>query len=313
MKDFDRILGDSDKRYLSNGYRNVSHAVTLHRPLDCRDYQLRDVPDIHVSVDYPQHWSSKPGGRVDPHLSSFDAVVLGLGLTDLFCPGLRAMATQKARPELSRLMVRAGAKPVSVGADIAGSWSGGLASGVLNARGKFGNMTFEASFCNGPTALPAHVDQRDGVLAAGTYSVPRPECKFTSSVLNLDTITRRMVSRHVEHRESKSQAPLIYSRPECGVSYPDFLRLAAQAAQVLIYSVDGTERSATTNIWMRSATFYPLHRGASQSVEHWLCCRVAEARTVKLRDQVCRVFQVEFDLDGAIGCDASLAYVCDGY
>ncbi|MCT1830856.1 AvrD family protein, partial [Brevibacterium luteolum] len=77
MKDFDEILGDSDKRYLSNGYRNVSHAVTLHRPLGCRVYQSRDVQDVDVSVVYPTHWSSKPGGQIDPHLSSFDAMILG--------------------------------------------------------------------------------------------------------------------------------------------------------------------------------------------------------------------------------------------
>lgn len=67
---FSDLLGPSRNRYLSNGFRHVSHTV--------RDLHLDgNVNTVgRAKVEYPEDWSKKGQEALPPHLSTIDGIVL---------------------------------------------------------------------------------------------------------------------------------------------------------------------------------------------------------------------------------------------
>lgn len=66
---FSDLLGPGRNRYLSQGFRHVSHTVWDLR-LDCNGNTVG-----RAEVEYPEDWSKKGRERLAPHLSTIDGIV----------------------------------------------------------------------------------------------------------------------------------------------------------------------------------------------------------------------------------------------
>ncbi|WP_324761578.1 MULTISPECIES: AvrD family protein [Brevibacterium] len=297
---FDDILGDPTKRYLSHRYRLVTHTI-LAGSSAVDSLAASERRNVIGSVAYPDNWSEKPGGSMPPHLSSLDGLTLGAMLTCLRSRAGAPTDDPAGPPVLTAIRIRAGALPETDLEAVPVKWNEAIGSGKRLTNMRFGRMSVSTGV-EAASALPSLTDA--AVERIGVQRWSNPSCsearatEIKSEIVGLDPAQGTLTS---EHKAAESSN-------ELALGYDDFLRLSAQAAQILIYSFDGVDRDVSTNVWMRSADFAlnPLaefHDGPAR-----MRSRIAGSRSLARGDTRFRTFDMEFELDGLFACTASLAY-----
>ncbi|MFF3495284.1 AvrD family protein [Streptomyces sp. NPDC002795] len=118
LQSIDDYLGPGETRFFSRGYQRAEYRVgdLVVTPADAPDAGVRGT----VDVGYPADWSRKKDGTdLRPHLSTVDALVLGVQLAELHLThgyGLDAAARRRLR--LHKVVLRAGGAPQEELSDI---------------------------------------------------------------------------------------------------------------------------------------------------------------------------------------------------
>ncbi|MFI8518807.1 AvrD family protein [Streptomyces sp. NPDC085481] len=118
LKSIDDYLGPSETRFFSRGYQRAEYRVrnVIVTPAEAPDAGVRAT----VDVGYPADWSRKKDGTdLRPHLSTVDALVLGVQLAELhLAHGYGLDAAARTRMRLHKVVLRAGGAPQEELADI---------------------------------------------------------------------------------------------------------------------------------------------------------------------------------------------------
>lgn len=273
-RSIDDYLGSSDKRFFSAGYRRV-------------DYRFGEVSvtagagpaelNTAVSLSYPGNWSKKATGDLRPHLSTIDAILLGVAASEAYllhttAPG----AEDRRRMWVSRVRIRAAASPdeqleqVPLRARLRATHDRpGLPGVVSELEVRVGGMRIivdvvhPGHFPDGnpaeasATAATARGVYRDleelaGPAAARYYGAgfKRRSHRITDPVIDLEARTAT-AAVHLSDEETVVDRGIEGGYPS-SATMVDCFATSLQLAQILLYELDGMKRSMSNTLWMRS-------------------------------------------------------------
>ncbi|GGS37343.1 AvrD family protein [Actinokineospora fastidiosa] len=253
----DDYLGDGAKRFFSAGYRRVDYAfgpVTV---------SVRAADDATVATTvglaYPVDWSKKTASAdLRPHLSTIDAILLGVQLAELclvsaFRPDPAAHRAMWVR----RIKIRAGRAPEEdLGELPLGARLRGTSDGVSVVDGQVGAMRVRCEVVHGGgdvhigRAEYAHPDVLLGPASQRYYGSGFATAVHRIDALAVDvpTLTASGVVR-LDQSTADQGIEGAYSPAPTTV---DAFATGLQLAQILLYEHDSMRRSESNTLWMRS-------------------------------------------------------------
>ncbi|MFF2389356.1 AvrD family protein [Agromyces sp. NPDC058104] len=251
---FERLLGPASSRYFGSGFRRTRYEIDTLRIGDPGDAQASAVGRVH----YPDDWSIKAGtGSLTPHLSTVDAAILSAKMMETTLAVIGLSAGQIGEAWVDSMSIRAGARPLE-----------SLAAVPLNTRlsaqtqgdddvsttfeSRIGSLAVTARIRHarpsGPARYPSEVDM-EGPLSS-YYQTTQHQTRLDD--LDVDQQTIRC---HHAVLPGVGRGHGLESRFWPAPTLIDCLVLAGQMAQSLIYAIEHVNRTETSNLWMRRASF----------------------------------------------------------
>ncbi|MFF3291697.1 AvrD family protein [Streptomyces sp. NPDC003023] len=272
----DDFLGDRRTRFLGEGFKRVTHALTGITVIPAAAAEAGAAAgttgriEATASIRVPGLWSQKGGSRQRPHLSTIDAMVLAAQLTGLYAAHTHGL-TRKDPFTVRSLSIRAGSAPdedgihrFGVGATHRSTLPApepGHARTTMDCH--IGSMTVRVEAEHPDTAAR---DTGEGFYAAreflpgpwndNAYGVSHRTRHQLLSDINADpgalTADARLdVTADIEGtRRSPRPATMI-----------DLFTAALQLGQILLYRLDGVDRAVSNTLWMRRTSITPAPAG----------------------------------------------------
>ncbi|KUO22596.1 AvrD family protein [Streptomyces dysideae] len=265
-------LGPGERRFFGGGFRRVEQRL--------RDIRVSCGPEstrlsAQASVNYPRDWSAK-GSRAElaPHLSTIDALVLGARVSEILLvhaygldPGARS------RMWLRRARVRAGGRPQEDLGTLSLRSAGHVAESVPIADGArvsrveshIGSMTVACEVQHeeggGYRSGVADVHHADADRALG-----EPYGQYFAELFRhrrqhighlLVDSAAGQVDASVRITPAPGEGPYFNTGMEAAyapsASMIDAITVMGQLVQVLLYELDGIDRSGSDTLWLRLA------------------------------------------------------------
>lgn len=258
----DDYLGPGDKRFFSAGYRRVGYTF---EPViaDVHSDQSASV-STHVGLSYPVDWSKKlAGADLRPHLSTIDAILLGVQLAELcvvrtFRPDAEAHRAMWVR----QVRIRAGQSPEEDLRRLP------LAARLLETRpGTQLDATSLVDCRVGAMRVRCEIEHAGGVAHRGHDLLPNVDTVlgpaknryygsgFTRGGHRIDDLDvdalRATASVRLDDPAATQGAEASYQPAPTMV---DAFATGLQLAQILLYELDGMHRRDSNTLWMRSTT-----------------------------------------------------------
>jgi hypothetical protein len=261
----DEILGPNTHRFFGQGFRRVSHQI---RDIEIAHRDGRGRLTATGSIAYPGDWSVKAtAGELRPHLSSIDALVLSVQLSELYISaryglddghrrkmwlrGFTMRAGSAAETSLDDIKIEIDHVETKIAAEsLCGNYS------RLDAR--VGAILVSAN-------IEHHVDElrfpRGTFMRAEELLGPAPSRYYGDGFklpvqrlehvfVDVEKLTARALVR-VEGCTGERFPQGIGAHYWPSLSALDCMITIAQLAQGLLYKLDGLERGRTNNLWMR--------------------------------------------------------------
>lgn len=311
-------LGPNRDRYFAEGFKRVAHALT---DLEIRPSDGRGTIRAFAELTYPENWSQKATGRLRPHLSSVDALILSVELADAYLThayGLRP--EQRQRMWLRSFDMRAAASQgdldrfdvVAVATDCA----------VRDGLHADETTAFECHI--GTIRVNCVVEHAIGPRALTTAA-------YASSTEILGDADRRYYgdgykrrTQHIDGVRPSADGTVVEARirveetwPILGVGFAgayqpatsmiDCMLSLAQLAQVLAYRIDGIERAKSNTLWMRRVAMSTTTPSHSLALPLDALVAVSRSRIVGVGSDLWRVLGLVGHF-GEIQAQASLAH-----
>lgn len=267
LSSIDDYLGPGETRFFSRGYQRAEYEVY---GITVRPSSTADAPCVagYVDLRYPADWSRKKDGvDLRPHLSTVDALVLGVQLAETHLVHAHRMdRDEQRRMRLRKVVLRAGNAPqedlkgVELSAKLVvckedASAAGGHVSvydcgvGGMRARCEFEHRASAAE------EEAKRYETFEAVLGSATsrlYGEGFKRRRHTIHDVNVD-IDELRAHADTKFREEGS-VPLSADGVEGGdepvVSLIDTFVVNLQLAQVLMYELDGLTRATSNTLWM---------------------------------------------------------------
>ncbi|MEV4144918.1 AvrD family protein [Amycolatopsis sp. NPDC049691] len=306
-KAVDDHLGPGAKRFFSAGYRRVGYRFG---PVvaDVRSEHDTTVT-THVGLSYPGDWSKKADGDLRPHLSTIDAIVLGVQLAEA-CVVRAFRLDGEAHRTLwvRRVRIRAGRAPeedlteLPLEGRLTGTGTGTVLPAVSVVDCRVGAMRVRCEVEHGGGAAVAGHDLLPGLdtvlgPAENRYygsGFTRGGHRIDDLEVDLDTLS---ATARVEltDAEASQGAEAAYAPAPTMV---DAFATGLQLAQILLYELDGMHRRDSNTLWMRTTTLTTLspHRTFDRGLP--LHTRLAEPRLVEMQDGVWRTADIHTEFAG---------------
>ena len=302
----DDHLGPGANRFFSAGYRRVGYTFG---PVvaDVRSEHDARVT-THVGLTYPADWSTKLAGTdLRPHLSTIDAILLGVQLAELCVVRTFRLDAEAHRALwIRRVRIRAGQRPeedlseLPLEGRLAGTGTGTVLPVVSLVDCRVGAMRVrcEIEHAGGP-AHPGHdllpsVDTVLGPAKNRYYGTGFTRGAHRIDDLELDglTATARV---DLTNAEATQGAEAAYGPAPTMV---DAFATGLQLAQILLYELDGLHRRDSNTLWMRTTTLTAdsPHRTFRPGLP--LHTRLANTRLVEMNDGTWRTADIHTELSG---------------
>ena len=259
----DDILGDREKRFFSNGFRNVSYSLKNIK-ITSGSTEINAVG----SVFYPDNWSvKKDGTQLKPHLSTLDVLLLSLYVNILHINTTYCLTkSQQAQTWVKSLKIKAGSEAYF---DMSQVKIKSKATCMENADSYLGDYT--SKYINNIEGFKVEIefdhtinkkDENDkyitdmnevfGNLKNDYYSLLYRFTNYDISKTDFDmenkTITS-LISIENSCKDFVKEGTSSYYYPY--YSMIDTFVCSAQQMQALIYYLDGIDRKCSNNLWMR--------------------------------------------------------------
>ncbi|MBZ9644982.1 AvrD family protein [Streptomyces sp. PSKA30] len=303
------VLGAASERFFGDGHRKVTHSVQ-HINVD-QSGEGHGRISASASVAYPSNWSVKSSSEeLQPHLSTIDTIALTACLVECHLAHQRGLDhSQRGRAWLRSVQLKAGAAPQENLADIPIS-AQVLASRPSAAAPDWHTTTVACEI--GPIKVRCEIDHEAGsandtsavyeelndLLGGGGsryysdgYQLTQRDIKDLRIRVNDNMITA--VASMSEPSSVESGIEASYRPSLSGI---DGTIIAGQLAQALLYQLDGLERGAAGNLWMRRVAFrLPTPR---QPVTDPFLCRLSATknRVVAKGDNRWRVMDLSLQM-----------------
>jgi hypothetical protein len=264
LASIDDYLGPGPGRFFARGYQRATYRVA-----DIR-VGPADVPgtgaQATVDISYPADWSRKQaGGDLRPHLSTIDALVLGVQMAQVHVShAYRLSADDRRSVRLLKVVLRAGGAPQE---DLTGLPMSArlVTTEAVDGRDRFvsrydctvGNLRVRADIEHGVTGRATE----SGRYAGFDDALGRGERRFYGEGFKTrrHTITEVRVDgddlyAEAEVRFTSGDGPAvddgIDGDIQPSVTLIDAFVVNLQLAQVLLYELDGLSRAHSNTLWM---------------------------------------------------------------
>jgi hypothetical protein len=266
LRSIDDYLGPGETRFFSRGYQRAEYSV----------YGITvapggvDEPGVTARTDlrYPADWSKKKDGvDLRPHLSTIDALVLGVQLAELHLTHAFGLGdAERAAMRLRKVVLRAGTEPQEdlTGIELAATptrfeedqeAAGGHVStydcvvGGLRVRCEIEHpVVRRATVSTGFQSLP----QALGPAGPRFYGEGFKLRRHSIDDVGVDVAELRATARIRFAPVPGSPAPTwgIGGADQPSVSLVDCFVVNLQLAQVLMYELDSLTRESSNTLWM---------------------------------------------------------------
>ncbi|WP_419992829.1 AvrD family protein [Streptomyces boninensis] len=261
LESIDDYLGPGESRFFSRGYQRAEYQVggiTVTPPAGAGVSATADV-------GYPADWSRKKDTDLRPHLSTIDALVLGVQLAELhLAHGYRLDGPARTRMRLCRVVLRAGGAPQEdlTGIELSARLVKTEQLPETPARSRsvhdctVGSLKVRCEIehdVTGRAEQDARHDSLDAALGAGAQRFWGEAFKdrrhFIRSVrVDTEALT---AGADVHFAPDPGPAPAgIEGDAQPAVSLIDAFVVNLQLAQVLMYELDSISRADSNTLWM---------------------------------------------------------------
>jgi hypothetical protein len=272
LPSIDDYLGPGETRFFSRGYQRAEHRV--------RDIAVNpsQAPGVRARADvgYPADWSKKDGIDQRPHLSTVDALVLGVQLVELhLAHGYGLTGADRVRARLRKAVLRAGGAPQEDLRDIPLSARlvntekvPGASSRYLSVYGcTVGNLRVRCEIehpIGTRVAAEAGYGGLDDVLGPGDRRFYGEGFKARRHHIHdvrvdLDALTARAAVHFTPEPDAATRG--IDGELHPSVTFVDAFVVNLQLVQVLLYELDSLSRANSNTLWMMQTV---LEAAASQ-------------------------------------------------
>lgn len=315
-------LGPGENRFFARGYQRAEYGVrdVVITPDEGREPVVR----ARVDVGYPADWSTKDGVDQRPHLSTVDALVLGVQLAEAhLAHGLGLDAADRAHARVRKAVLRAGGEPqedllgIPLTARLVKSTETGRSPMTSVYDCTVGNLRIrcEIEHRAGPRTKTAGIYHTlDDVLGAGTaryygagFKVRRHHIRDVH--VDPDAHTARAGVHFSPEVTTPGQGIGGASQPS--VTFVDAFVVNLQLVQVLLYELDSLSRGTSNTLWMMQtvldapATPLPLPEGPGRALP--ATAALTAKRLLPLRGGTWRSVDIEAGL-GGVGIRCGFAH-----
>jgi|GEM_PF-1730302 len=253
------VLGPDKDRYFASGYRSVRYEVNAIRAANDGESISADC-----AVRYPADWSRRTDGTVRvPHLSTIDAVILPLLVTERLSPSIRDSPTAS---RVAAFSLRAGAEPWDRLDRVPVTYSAtpDPAAGTLRLDGTVGNIKSSVTLANWPadahepelTTTAARTRRENRSISRSVYGDLTLATRTSTWLTDYDPEARVLRCEHRAETEPAAAAAGSHGLESAywpGVTAIDQLTLMGQLAQAIIYIANGIDRARMGTLWMRNS------------------------------------------------------------
>ena len=258
----EEFLGPAESRFFSNGYRRVDYdfGEVFLNALDGSSATLT----TNVSMRYPVDWSTKAAGALRPHLSTVDAILLGVQMSDLCLTHAFALdAERRRRMWVKSIRIKAGTAPaeelaqVGVAARLEETRPGPGGTMISDLTCQIGTMRARCEVTHPAAVLVTgaarHADPAELLGPAGNRyygtGFSRGGQVIEDVVLDVPTAVASAAisidpADGADHGFGGAYQP--------GATPVDCFVTSMQLAQVLLYALDSIERADSNTLWMRA-------------------------------------------------------------
>lgn len=302
----DDVLGAKEKRFLGDGYRKIS------RQLNNVAVSSESASAI-ASVIYPSDWSKKGSEELKPHLSSIDALVFSVQLSEAFLMHKYKLNDAKRKKMwLRNFTIKTGTTPIEDLASVpvtlqqhtnqAITAVSNCCNHVAQLEVNIGNMNIcseiehdvDTSAVNDVAGYFANIEDILGPKNDRYYGVgyETTQQKIDSIVMDMENQT---VSSHLgivsEQRERCIDMEASYKRPDSSV---DLIVVVTQLAQCLIYEMDHINRTSSNNLWLREMKFTNTapYQDLQIANDH-AYAKITKAKCLKMKGATWRICDID--------------------
>ena len=263
-KTFDNIddfLGEKSTRFFSNGYKRAIRAIQ-------NIVITSSGAEATCQVYMPADWSVKGVSRQIAHLSSVDAVLIALQLSEAYCVDTYALtSSMRQKITIASFSVKAGEEPLEElenfkSTTTLSSVKGDLLSFVCRVGSMTLDLTLQLPFAYNNSAEYLKEERRyesiSNILGEPTgnfygtgfsdvtHHIKNVEIDLEASVVtaNIDGVfPSRKFYQGIETERDDSASSI------------DAMVILSQLIQCYLYLLDGISRANSSTLWMRAMTF----------------------------------------------------------
>jgi Pseudomonas avirulence D protein (AvrD) len=273
-----------------------------------------------VRIEYPADWSTKREGTIlPPHLSTVDAILLGVQMTELCLVQAFGLGPgDRRRSRVRAIKVRAGVAPeeelssLVVTIRLLGTAAGPRGQTITTIETTIGSMRVrcEAEHPDRElrTGMVRHLDVTDvlGPPDGRYYGTGYTRRGHRMDDLAVDAVSRAATARVTIGGTFEGVNAGIEGAYQPTVTAVDCFVTTLQLGQILLYELDSMRRSASHTLWMRSTSIELL--GPSEPTERMpLVVSLRNTTTITMRQRLWRTADITAEL-GAVRCTCAVAH-----
>jgi hypothetical protein len=241
----DDLLGNSDERFFGSGYRRVKYSWGgLTEPEQTEFLKSR------AAVTYPKDWSRKNDIDQKPHLSTIDAIILGIKATKQLM--LQSSEVTHDEYRLCKIDVKAGTVSSEISDDIEITCfnpdydkSRTHENKELNYRATVGNLTVTMKYIRDLYCSQSNEEESHRYWGSGFHKVA-----VQLRQLETDNAKAKAIMHVIPDDDRRSD----FHDRNMPISIIDVFVAALQLGQVLVYNIDHISRADSNTMWMRNTS-----------------------------------------------------------
>lgn len=311
LRNAEQFLGSKRKRYFASGYKKIDCELSNYQYSD-------DILTTSLKLNWGNNWSTRNTGPGERHLGSIESSLVALCSLELYLIIKYNLTDEEIATSFIR-KIEFTTKPCNHDMDqvfdvkvtnVNTDWSD-----FITAIGRFEiivenfHFTIEIDFSNHFKSIGFPYERFSKAITFNPEQYYNHGYKSTSIdienlVLNLET--RSVIAVSKVKRSLSSNIIGIGTSDLRGLTFIDFLSIAGQLTQILLYSLENTTREESNNMWVRSlsAVFY----SQNPQVEFISKAYFTRFNLVEMKDEIWRTATAKFEI-GSISGSAKVCHI----
>jgi len=302
--DADFFLGSSSKRYFGTGFKKTEHSF-----LNLRKEEGNLFADL--VVNWPEIWAEKKGGNVTPHIGTLDFFLASVILVEEYFSIVREISIKQMNHMwISDFICKTGNKCIEQNILscscklISEEYNSSKTIFVFEIKIEDTYVSLNIDF---PNSLKTMYYESPQLLEQRTYY--SRGYKFADrriSNIKVDFNRKSITADYtLRHQDNLAYCGIGAEYMPC-ITLCDLILTAGQLTQILLYSLDGTSREGSSNLWMRK-----IHCSYKRPivVDPEVLIEIKKSNNINMKGEMYHCSDLRFDFNnGDLIADCSSAY-----